>query len=93
MDRRTHQHARFRYGGEFGADIDRIERLAIAERDAAEQRQQAVDSKPYMCCDGTVPISVADVVSSRPRRAAARTLRTRKPRSCDATPVCPSNRT
>ncbi|OMP13546.1 xanthomonadin biosynthesis protein 2, partial [Corchorus olitorius] len=40
MHRRGHQHARLRYGVQLLANVRRIERLPIAERQAALQRQQ-----------------------------------------------------
>jgi hypothetical protein len=40
MNRRSDEHPRLRDSGEFGGDIARIERLAVTERKAADQRQQ-----------------------------------------------------
>ena len=40
MDRRRDQHARLRHRVEFRADVDRIERLPVAEREAADQCEQ-----------------------------------------------------
>jgi hypothetical protein len=40
MHRRRDEHARLRERGEFVADVARIERLPVAEREAADQREQ-----------------------------------------------------
>lgn len=40
VDRRRDEHARLRDRVEFVANVDRVERLAVAEREAADQREQ-----------------------------------------------------
>ena len=77
VERRGDQQARLRHGGQRGDDVLRIEGLARPERRVAVQASSTVDSKPYMCCAGTVP-TIACPATFR-RLASARALRTSEP--------------